>query len=164
MAPPPTGEPIRHAVTVPVPVGQAFAAFVDLARWWPREYTWAADTLEDIGIDPHREGGLCYERGPHGFTCHWGRVLAWDPPTRLTFTWQITPDRVPQPDPSKASEVDVRFHPTGDGGTRVELEHRAFPRHGDAAISYHQAMASPKGWPLILDRYANGTGPPNPLL
>jgi hypothetical protein len=61
MPPPPTGEPIRHAVTVPVPVGQAFAAFVDLARWWPREYTWAAATLEDIGIDPRREGGLCYD-------------------------------------------------------------------------------------------------------
>jgi hypothetical protein len=25
---------------------------------------------EDIGIGPP-EGGLCHERGPHGFTCHW---------------------------------------------------------------------------------------------
>jgi uncharacterized protein YndB with AHSA1/START domain len=164
MAPPPADEPIRHTVTVPVPAEQAFAAFVDLARWWPREYTWAAGTLEDIGIDPRREGGLCYERGPNGFTCHWGRVLAWDPPARLVFTWQIAPDRVPQPDPSKASEVEVRFHPTADGATRVELEHRALARHGDAAATYRQAMASPEGWPYILDRYAGGTSPPNPLL
>ena len=36
-------------MTVPVPVDRAFSAFADLAQWWPREYTWAADTLEDIG-------------------------------------------------------------------------------------------------------------------
>jgi uncharacterized protein YndB with AHSA1/START domain len=113
----PTEEPIRQAVTVPVPVEQAFAAFVDLASWWPREYTWAGDTLEDIGIAPHREGGHCFEQGPHGFTCHWGRVLAWDPPTRLVLTWQIGPDRVPEPNPAKASEVEVRLHPTGPSGT-----------------------------------------------
>ena len=69
MTQPPSDEPIRVAVTVPVPVDQAFPAFADLATWWPREYTWAADTLEDIGIEP-RQGGLCHERGPHGFTCH----------------------------------------------------------------------------------------------
>jgi uncharacterized protein YndB with AHSA1/START domain len=153
MAQEPTDEPIRQAVTVPVPVDQAFAAFADLAGWWPREYTWAADTLEDIGIDP-REGGHCYERGPLGFTCHWGRVLAWEPPTRLAFTWQIAPDRVPEPNPAKASEVEVRFQPAGASGTRVELEHRALARHGEAADAYRDGLASPEGWPLILGRYA----------
>jgi uncharacterized protein YndB with AHSA1/START domain len=167
----PGDEPIREAVTVPVPVDQAFAAFADLARWWPRQYTWAADTLEDIGIEP-REGGLCYERGPHGFTCHWGRILAWEPPTRLVITWQIAPDRVPEPNPAKASEVEVRFHPAEPSGARVELEHRALARHGDGADAYRQGMASPAGWPHILGRYAatvrrtpsSGTGSSNPLL
>ena len=113
----PADEPIRQAVTVPVPVDRAFSAFADLARWWPREYTWAADTLEDIGIEP-REGGHCFERDPDGFTCHWGRVLTWDPPARLVLVWQIAPDRVPEPNPAKASEVEVRFHPAGTSGTR----------------------------------------------
>jgi uncharacterized protein YndB with AHSA1/START domain len=153
MAQRPADEPIHRSVTVGVPVEQAFAAFADLARWWPREYTWAGDTLEDIGIDP-REDGFCFERGPHGFTCHWGRVLAWDPPTRLVFAWQIAPDRAPEPNPAKASEVEVRFHPSDPTSTRVDLEHRAFPRHGDAADTYRQALASPQGWPLILARYA----------
>ncbi len=154
MAHQPADEPIRGSVTVPVPAAEAFAAFTDLARWWPREYTWAADTLEDIGIEPH-EGGHCYERGPQGFTCHWGTVLVWDPPARLTFLWQIAPDRVPEPNPAKASEVEVRFHPADPSATRVDLEHRAFARHGDAGHTYRQAMASPPGWPLILDRYAS---------
>ena len=54
MAPQPADEPIRQAVTVPVPVDRAFSAFAALARWWPREYTWAADTLEDIASSPAR--------------------------------------------------------------------------------------------------------------
>ena len=152
MARQPADEPILQAVTVPVPVEEAFSAFVGLARWWPREYTWAADTLEEIGIEPG-EGGLCYERGPHDFTCHWGRVLTWEPPTGPVLAWQISPDRVPEPNPAKASEVEIRFHPAGSG-TRVELEHRALARHGDAAGAYRQGMASPEGWPHLLDRYA----------
>jgi uncharacterized protein YndB with AHSA1/START domain len=149
----PTEPSVRESVTVPVPAERAFDAFTRLAAWWPREYTWAADTLEDIGIEP-REGGFCFERGPFGFTCHWGRVLVWDPPGRLVFTWQIAPDRVPEPNPAKASEVEVRFEPAGTAGTRVDLEHRAFARHGDDGNAYRQALASPEGWPFILDRYA----------
>ena len=153
MALEPGDEPIRQAVTVPVLADRAFSAFADLARWWPHEYTWAANTLEDIGSEP-REGGHCFERGPYGFTCHWGRVLAWEPPDRLVLAWQIAPDRVPEPDPAKASEVEVRFQPAGTPGTQVELEDRAFARHGETGATYRQAMASAEGWPLLLDRYA----------
>ena len=62
---------------------------------------------------------------------------------------------MPQPNPAKASAVEVRFHPTGGPGTRVELEHRAFARHGEAGGTYREAMASPQGWPLLRDRYAS---------
>ena len=115
----PADKPIRQAVTVPVPAGQAFSAFADLARWWPREYTWAADTLEDIGIEP-RQGGHCYERGPHGFTCHWGRVLVWDPPTRLVLAWQIAPDRVPEPNrlrPARSRSASTQPAPPAPGSS-----------------------------------------------
>jgi hypothetical protein len=74
------------------------------------------------------------------------------------FAWQITPDRVPEPNPAKASEVEVRFHPAGTSCTQVELEHRAFARHGEPGEAYRQAMASSQGWPLLLDRYAATLG------
>jgi hypothetical protein len=61
---------------------------------------------------------------------------------------------VPQPNPGQGQRGRVRFHPTGDPATRVELEHRAFTRHGQAGGEYRQAMAFPQGWPLLLDRYA----------
>jgi uncharacterized protein YndB with AHSA1/START domain len=140
---------IRHAVSVPVPPERAFVAFVEeLGAWWPREYTWSGDVLERIGMEP-REGGLCTELGPHGFRCDWGRVLAYEPPHRLVFTWQIGPSREPVPDPARATEVEVRF---GDG--RVELEHRGFDRPGAGGEDYRAGLASDQGWPYMLGRYA----------
>jgi uncharacterized protein YndB with AHSA1/START domain len=144
-------EPIQHTVEVPLPPERAFARFVEqLGEWWPAEYTWSQDVLEAIGIEP-RAGGMCFERGPHGFRCDWGRVVAFEPPERLVFTWQIGPSREPVPDDRRASEVELRF----DGATRVQLEHRGFERHGDAAEAYRAALASDQGWPYILVRYAD---------
>ena len=144
-------------MTVPAPPERAFAAFAEgLGDWWPPEYTWSQGVLEEIGIEG-REGGLCFERGPHGFRCDWGRVLAYEPGARVVFSWQISPTRVPEPDPERASEVEVRFA-AAEEGTRVELEHRAFERHGEGAEGYEAAMASEQGWPYILERYARAAG------
>lgn len=145
-------EAVRRTVTVRVLPDRAFAVFTDeLATWWPREYTWARDVLDTIGIEP-TEGGRCFERGPYGFWCNWGRVLVWDPPSRLVFSWQISPRR--EPDPAKASEVEVRFVAEGLQATRVELAHRSFERHGEGSDGYRAALDSEQGWSLILDRYA----------
>ncbi|MGH8929928.1 MAG: SRPBCC family protein, partial [Egibacteraceae bacterium] len=131
----PVIEPVRVSVTVEAPAERAFALFTEgLGSWWPADYTWARDTLDTIGIEP-RLGGRCFERGPHGFTCDWGRVLAWDPPQRLVLSWQIGPRREPEPDPGKASVVEVRFS-AGDPSVTVELEHRGFARHGDSGDLY----------------------------
>ena len=91
----------------------------------------------------------CFELGPHGFRCDWGRVTVWEPPHRLVFRWQIGAQREPVPDPQRASEVEVRF---ADG--EVRLEHRGFERHGPDAENYRAALASEQGWPYILGRYA----------
>jgi uncharacterized protein YndB with AHSA1/START domain len=145
---------VRHSVTVPLPPPAAFEAFAErLGDWWPPEYTWSQQKLEAIGI----EDGMCFERGPHGFRLDWGRVTVREPPGRLVFTWQIGPTRVPEPDPEKASTVEVRFEPEGEG-TCVTVEHRDFERHGDGAHGYEQAMNSPQGWPFMLDRYARMAG------
>jgi uncharacterized protein YndB with AHSA1/START domain len=145
---------MAHEITVDAPPDRAFSLFTEgMTAWWPPEYTWAQKTLDHIAIEPV-EGGRCFERGPHGFTCDWGRVVTCEPPGRIAFTWQISPQRVPQPDPAQASMVEVRFTPAGDSGTRVALEHRHFSRHGEGAEGYEAAMSSPQGWPLLLERFA----------
>ena len=146
--------PIAHELTVELTPEAAFARFVDdLGAWWPREYTWSAEALERIGIES-RAGGMCFELGPHGFRCDWGRVLEFEAPERLVITWQIGPDRAPVPVPQRASEVEVRFAAEGDRTTRVALEHRHFDRHGESAGAYRDTLASDQGWPFILGRYA----------
>ena len=150
--------PIRHDVTVPVSTDRAFEAFTDgLAGWWPPEYTWSGDVLETIAIEP-RPGGRCYERGPHRFSCDWGRVTACEPAVRLVFLWQIAPDRTPQPNPDRASGVEVRFAEEDASATRVALEHRAFERHGEQGGAYREGMASRQRWPELLRRYTAALG------
>jgi uncharacterized protein YndB with AHSA1/START domain len=148
-----SNDAVRRTLTVAAPRERAFAVFTDgLATWWPREYTWGRDVLETIAIEP-REGGRCYERGPHDFQCDWGRVLAWNPPHQLVISWQISPHREPEPNPAKASEVDVRFMAEGPASTRVEFEHRELTRHDEEGMSYRDALNSPEGWTYILDCY-----------
>lgn len=145
---------IRHTLTVPLSVGRAFAAFVEgLGAWWPGEYTWSADVLELIAIEP-RVGGRCFERGPHDFECDWGRVLVYERPYRIVFTWQISPDRQPVPDPARAGEIDVQFEEEEPSVTEVHFEHRGFERHGPEGAAYRDALAAAEGWPYILERYA----------
>ena len=147
-----------HRVEVQVPPARAFAVFAEeLGSWWPAKYSWSGEVLEEIGIEP-QQGGLCFERGPHGFRCDWGRVLAWEPPDRLVLAWQISPRREPVPDPSKASEVEVSFEGSAGGGTAITLEHRRFERHGDEGAGYEEMLGSPQGWPFLLERYAAEAG------
>lgn len=144
---------LRCTLRVPAPADRAFAVFTDrLSDWWVKEYTWSGpQALAEIGIEPG-VGGMAYEIGPHGFRADWGRVLDWQPPRRLVFSWQIGPDRAPVPDPAKSSEVEVRFAAERDGTTRVEVEHRDFDRHGEAAEGYREALTA--GWHELLSRYA----------
>jgi hypothetical protein len=81
-------------------------------------------------------------------------VLAYEPPRRLVVSWAIAPDFTPEPDPDKASEVELRFIAETSDRTRVELEHRALERHGDGWESLRSAVDSDDGWPDDLRRYA----------
>ncbi|MFU8872307.1 SRPBCC family protein [Micromonospora sp. SL4-19] len=143
---------LRSELLAPASAERAFAVFTgSLTDWWVREYTWSGpEALAELGIEP-RAGGMLYEIGPYGFRGDWGRVLVWDPPRRLVFTWQIGPDRVPVPDPAQASEVEVVFLAEGPARTRVEVEHRSFDRHGAAAEGYREALTA--GWQELLCRY-----------
>ncbi len=144
---------ILRTLSVPKPIEEAFAVFTqDIGEWWPADYTWAQDVLQDMVIEPGVDG-RCFERGPHGFEVDWGRVLVWEPPHRLVFTWQISADRQPVPDPNKASEIEVRFEAEGATMTRIDFEHRHFSRHREDADEYQAMLEAPEGWPYILNCY-----------
>ncbi|HEY9111888.1 MAG TPA: SRPBCC domain-containing protein, partial [Rhodanobacteraceae bacterium] len=91
-------------------------------------------------------------RGIHGAECDWGRVLAWEPPSRLVVSWNIGGDWQFDHDLAHASEYAVRFIEEAPTRTRLEFEHRCFERHGEAGRNIRDNVE--KGWPKLLAAYA----------
>jgi uncharacterized protein YndB with AHSA1/START domain len=103
--------------------------------------------------DEPREGGHIYDCGVDGSECRWARVLAYEPPNRVVFSWDISPQWQIETDVAKTSEVEVRFISEAPERTRVELEHRNLDRHGAGWEGASAGVASEDGWPLYLQRF-----------
>jgi uncharacterized protein YndB with AHSA1/START domain len=101
-----------------------------------------------------RVGGSIYDRATDGSICRWARVLEYQPPDRVVFSWDIGPTWQLVTDLENASEVEVRFVAETPQRTRVELEHRHLDRHGPGWESVRDGVGHAEGWPLYLDRYA----------
>ena len=145
---------VRCSVTVNAPPERAFDVFTaGFAAWWPIESHHIGDNLAvDVAIEPH-EGGRWLERDADGNECVWGFVTAWEPPHRILLSWHLTPEYEFDPDPAKASEVEVRFTPQDDG-TLVELEHRGFERRAVGGAVTREKVSAPGGWRELLETYA----------
>jgi uncharacterized protein YndB with AHSA1/START domain len=148
-----TGIAIRKTITVQASQERAFRVFTEqFNTWWPREHHIGKADLAEAIIEP-KVGGRYYERGVDGSECDWGQVLAYDPHDRLVLSWGLQGDWSYDPDPAKASEIEVRFIPEGPDRTRVELEHRHIERH-DAPEDVVKGVDSPGGWAGLLVLYA----------
>jgi uncharacterized protein YndB with AHSA1/START domain len=149
---------IQTDVVVEAPVERAFRVFVEeFDQIKPREHNMLEVDIAESVFEP-REGGRVYDRGVDGSECQWARVLAYEPPERLVFTWDISPQWQIEADRSRASEVEVRFVSEAEERTRVELEHRHLDRHGDGWEGLREGIGGDQGWPLYLARLAERTG------
>ena len=145
---------VRRQVVVNAPQAKAFAAFTErLGDFKPPEHNLLAAPIAETVFEP-RAGGHIYDRAEDGSQCRWARVLAYEPPDRVVFSWDISPQWQIEPDPVRTSEVEVRFVPEGPDRTRVELEHRRLDRHGPGWQSVAEGIGGDQGWPLYLTRYA----------
>jgi uncharacterized protein YndB with AHSA1/START domain len=150
---------VRKSVRVQAPVERAFSVFVEqMETWWPATHHIGKTPFEAIFVEP-RVGGRWYERNAAGEQCDWGKVLAWDPPYRVTFSWHVGPghdqaDWVCDPDPAKASEVEIRFTAEGPATTLVELKHSRLERHGAGWQQLRTVFEGPGAWAGILTLYA----------
>lgn len=103
-------------------------------------------------------GGNIIDRGVDGSECRWARVLAYEPPSRVCFSWDINTRWQIETDPAKASEIEITFTETAPGRTRVVLTHRHLDRHGEGWQGMRDAVSS--GWSLA--RFAEVTERPTP--
>jgi uncharacterized protein YndB with AHSA1/START domain len=145
---------VRKQITVEAPIDRAFRVFTeDFDSIKPREHNMLAVEIAETVFEP-RVGGRIYDRGVDGSECQWARVLAYEPPHRVVFSWDIDPRWQIESDPDKTSEVEVRFISEGPERTRVELEHRNLDRHGEGWESARDGVGSEGGWPLYLERFS----------
>ena len=144
---------VRHHVVVAGTPERAFATFTQrLGEFKPPEHNLLGSPIASTVLEP-RVGGHIVDRGEDGSECRWARVLAFEPPDRLVFSWDIGPTWQLE-DPEHASEVELRFVADGPDHTRVELEHRHLDRHGPGWPAVHEGVDGDQGWPLYLARYA----------
>jgi uncharacterized protein YndB with AHSA1/START domain len=147
--------PVLKSIRVKAPANRAFHVFAaEMDSWWPRTHHIGSSPMKRVVVEPHPQGSI-YTDQEDGTICPWGTVLIWDPPHRFVIAWQVNPDWQYEPDLSKCSEVEVRFTPTDDGTTLVELEHRNIQRHGGACAQMREAVNNPEGgWGGLLALFA----------
>jgi uncharacterized protein YndB with AHSA1/START domain len=139
--------PIVIALVVPCAPARAFDYFTrDIGRWWPlATHSCGAAEAVDVAFEP-RLGGQLVERTRSGSRHVWGDVTAWEPGSRIAFTWH------PGREAATAQWVDVRFVEDGEG-TRVTLTHGGWDRRDDGSVVRENYVT---GWQLVLSQRYGG--------
>ncbi len=145
--------PVKLSIVVEAPIERAFKVFTeDFGSFKPREHNLLAVPIAETVFEP-RVGGHIYDRGIDGSECRWARVLAFEPPSRVLLSWDISPRWQIETDPGKTSEWEVLFIAETPGRTRLELEHRHLERHGQGWEGERESVESDQGWPLYFRRF-----------
>lgn len=146
--------PIVRTVQVKAPPARAFELFAGhMEKWWPKGRTIGKNPHASIVVEPWA-GGRWSEFDAEGAETRWGKVLAWEPPSRLLLGWQINSRWTFDPD--FLTEVELTFALTEGGGTLVTLEHRHLERFGDDAAKHAETLGG--GWPGYLAEFARYVG------
>ena len=149
-----TDTAVRASIVVEAPIDHAFKVFTeDLGSWWNPDHHILQTEVAEMVFEP-RVGGHLYDVGVDGSECRWGRVLAFDPPDRVVFSWDIDTQWKVETDHDRTSEVEVRFSSESAGRTLVELEHRNLERHGEGWEQLREGISADDGWPAELEAFA----------
>jgi uncharacterized protein YndB with AHSA1/START domain len=143
-------EPVHKTLVVGCSPERAFEVFTrEIGTWWPlASYSIGGDKITEVVFE-EQVGGRIYERHSDGGEGKWGRVLAWDPPSRFAMSWY------PGHDSSQATELEVSFAADGDG-TRVDLVHRGWEILAERAQEARSGYDS--GWGDVLSYYTRHLG------
>jgi uncharacterized protein YndB with AHSA1/START domain len=149
------------ALRIAAPPARVFDAFVNEVGAW-----WRPNTL--FAFTPRPPGRLAFEPGiggrftetlANGHVFEIGRIVEWEPPERLGFTWRQATFAQGQ-----QTQVSVRFEPVDDG-TRVTVEHRGWDtvptghvaRHGMPATLFLRRHA--EWWRTLLSALSESSAP-----
>ena len=142
---------------------RAFDVFTrEIGSWWRPNvlYQFTPSGTGTLSFEPGANGRLI-EMLPDGAVFEIGRVVVWEPPVRLAFSWRQASFRKDQ-----LTYVEVRFEPV-DEETRVVVEHtgwdtvpaQSVARHGFPDAVFLQRHA--EWWQSLLRSMANVAGQPD---
>jgi uncharacterized protein YndB with AHSA1/START domain len=141
--------PVRKSIHVRLPVEEAFRLFTeDIGRWWPLASHSTGGEMAETCIMEGHAGGRIYEVRKDGSQDDWGKVLVWEPPGHLVYTWH------PGRSPETAQRVEMSFQPEGES-TRVTLIHKGWELLGEQALKTREDYDS--GWDYVLGKYTEYT-------
>jgi uncharacterized protein YndB with AHSA1/START domain len=137
---------VSVSTEVDAPIGRAFHVFTaEIDTWWDADKHLLQAPLKEMVFEPW-VGGHIIDRGTDGSECRWARVLVYEPPTRVVFSWDINTRWQVETDPSRTSEVEITFRELTAERTEVVLTHRHLDRHGEGWESMRDAVGG--GWSL----------------
>ena len=140
-------EPLQLAFEVACPPETAFSVWSTRAStWWPTDHSVSGERGIQVVFE-ERVGGRIFERTPAGVEHEWGRVTAWEPPSRLAYTWHLR--RAPE----DATDVEIRFVEAGENRTLVEIQHSGFERLGVHAPERREGNRL--GWTSVVPHFVD---------
>lgn len=144
-------EPLRTSVDLACSAEDAFATWTErFGTWWPRSHTVSGSADADVRFEP-RPGGRIYERLGDGTEHDWGRVVGWDPPRRLAYSWHLRRDR------ADATDVELTFVDLAPDRCRLEIEHTGWERLGADGPAWRDANRG--GWSGLLPHFGAACEP-----
>jgi uncharacterized protein YndB with AHSA1/START domain len=137
---------VSLSADVDAPVEHAFRVFTEgIGTWWDPGHHILEGELAEMVFEPF-VGGHIIDRATDGSECRWSRVLAYDPPRLVVFSWDISMQWQIETDPAKTSEIEVTFTADGPARTKVVLTHRNLDRHGAGWEDLRDELG--QGWSL----------------
>ena len=130
---------IQKSILLHCPPDEAFHLFTErISEWWPISHRLTKDPKSLLILE---STGRFRERSRDGREVELGRVLAWQPPHRLSLDFYIGSSA------AQPTAVEVTFDPEG-GGTRVTVLHR--PRPEREGLWSLRAPVFEKSWDAVL--------------
>ncbi|KAI9436386.1 hypothetical protein F5148DRAFT_1294622 [Russula earlei] len=139
---------IRKDVVVQASQEIAFTIFTQqMDLWWPKSHHIGKCPMVESVLE-QKQGGRWFSRHEDGSEADVGKVLTWNPYSKVILAWQINGDF--QYVPELVTEVEVNFIIEGPTTTRVQLEHRDLQKlmGGSKVIE-----SMDEGWGMILNLY-----------
>lgn len=134
--------PVVKTLLVQTSPAKAFEVFTaEIDRWWPRATHSVSQERTKLIVFECRIGGSIHEVSDDDAHFEWGRVMAWDPPHRVVFTWY------PGREATADQQVEVRFDTEGPG-TRVTLTHTGWEALGAHARAAREGYDH--GWETVF--------------